>query len=93
MPRIDSEKLYAHIKSKAGRVKCPVCRRGPMSFSDAVYGVSEVWTRPNLEKNIVTLVVPLRCQNCGGVSFIDPTRVKGAVIYDEEPDNEEKDLK
>ena len=40
MPRIDAEKLHEHVKSKAGRVKCPVCRRGPMTFSDEIHGVS-----------------------------------------------------
>jgi hypothetical protein len=93
MPRIDTDKLYEHIKAKAGRVKCPVCRRGPMTFSDEIKGVSEVWARSNMDQKPVKLVVTLSCQNCGGVSFIDPIVAGVGIIDDEDPRGDGKELK
>jgi len=88
LARVDSEKLRAHIKSKAGRVKCPICRRGPIYFSDAIYGVPEVFDRANMNQKPIMAVIPLRCDNCGGVSFIDPMAAQVGIIADEEPNGE-----
>lgn len=93
MPRIDAEKLHEHVKSKAGRVKCPVCRRGPMTFSDEIHGVSEVWPRSNMNQKPVKLLITLGCQNCGGVAFIDPISAGIEIFDDEDPTNFTKELK
>ncbi len=93
MPRIDADKLFEHIRAKAGRVKCPVCRRGPMEFSDEIYGVFEGWQRTNMNQKIMKLVVALNCDNCGGVSFIDPMAAGIGIIGDEEPEGKIISLK
>jgi len=84
MPRVDHEKLLEHIREKAGRVKCPICRRGPMSFSDSIYGVFEGWPRSNMDQKIMNPLVALSCDNCGGISFIGLAG-SGIEILDGDP--------
>ena len=85
MARVDSEKLHAHIKAKGGRVKCPICRRGPITFTDIIYGLPELFNRPGTDVKPVMAVIPLSCDNCGSVSLIDPKAAGVGIIDDEEP--------
>lgn len=94
MPRIDGEKMLAHIKSKAGRVKCSICRRGPITFSDTIRNVPEGWMRSDMDQKIMRLVVPLYCENCGGISLISAFAAgDDAVIEDENPTNKVREIK
>lgn len=75
MAYVDQEKFHAFLKSKIKRPRCHVCRKGPLWYTAELYTI-EMWDGlPGIEKKPIMGVIPLNCDNCGAVAFINPVRM------------------
>ena len=89
MAHIDQKKLHEFLKSKIKRPRCHVCRKGPLWYTAKLYIIEEWDHLPGFDKKPIMSIVPLRCDNCGAVSFIDPTQMGFEVLSDDDDyDNE-----
>jgi len=85
--RIDADEVRKHVKSKASRVKCHLCRRGPLYFSDSLLRVEECVEIKSTGQRPTLLLVQFTCDNCSAVSFLHPLAAGLNVIWDEDPEH------
>lgn len=85
--RINADEFRAHFKKKAGRMKCHLCRKGPLHFTDSLFRVEECVELSGMAGTPAALVVQIICENCGGASFVNVMAADIEIITDEPPSN------